>query len=75
MIDTPDAPLIAEHPEIPAELALQGFDAVRAYSADPERSRGLLEALAFEASETVLGGARRAPRRALPAGPAAGRAG
>ena len=38
-----DAPLIAEHPEIPAELALQGFDGVRAYAADPERSRGLLE--------------------------------
>ena len=32
----PDAPLIAEHPEIPAELALQGFDAVRAYAANPE---------------------------------------
>src|SRR5205085_6157603 len=36
-------PLIAEHPEIPAELALQGFHAARAYAADPERSRGLLE--------------------------------
>jgi glyoxalase family protein len=41
--DTSDEPLIAEHPEIPAELALQGFDHVRAYAADPERSRGLLE--------------------------------
>ncbi len=39
----PDEPLIAEHPEIPAELALQGFHAARAYSADPERSRALLE--------------------------------
>jgi glyoxalase family protein len=46
--DTTDAPLIADHPEIPAELALQGFDAVRAYSDDPERSRPLLEeALGF----------------------------
>ena len=27
-----DTPLVAEHPEIPAELALQGFDGVRAYS-------------------------------------------
>jgi len=44
-----DAPLIAEHPEVPAELALQGFDAARAYSADPERSRPYLEdALGFE---------------------------
>ena len=38
-----DAPLIAEHPEIPAELALQGFAGVRAYSTAPERSRSLLE--------------------------------
>ena len=38
-----DAPLIAEHPEIPAELALQGFAGVRAYSVDAERSREFLE--------------------------------
>jgi glyoxalase family protein len=38
-----DEPLRAEHPEIPAEHALQGFDGVRAYSDDPERSRALLE--------------------------------
>jgi glyoxalase family protein len=44
-----DQPLIAEHPEVPAEHALQGFDGARAFSADPERSRGLLEeALGFE---------------------------
>src|SRR5919109_2582246 len=43
-----DAPLIADHPEVPAELAFQGFDGVRAYSSDPERSRSLLEeALGF----------------------------
>jgi glyoxalase family protein len=49
-----DQPLIAEHPEIPSELALQGFDAVRAYAADPERSREPFEqALGFE---TVDGG-------------------
>ena len=43
MIETRDEPLIAHHPEIPAELALQGFHAVRAYTNDPERSRALLE--------------------------------
>jgi glyoxalase family protein len=43
VVDTPDEPLVAEHPEIPRELAIQGFDGVRAYSADPERSRKLLE--------------------------------
>jgi glyoxalase family protein len=49
VVDTEDAPLIAEHPEIPAELALQGFDGARAFSADPDASRGLLEeALGFE---------------------------
>ena len=42
-VETSDEPLIAEHPEIPAEMAIQGFDGVRAYSADPERSRKLLE--------------------------------
>jgi glyoxalase family protein len=43
VVETTDEPLIAEHPDIPAELALQGFHAVRAYAADPERSRDLLE--------------------------------
>jgi glyoxalase family protein len=38
-----DEPLVAEHPEIPREHALQGFDGVRAYASDPERSRQLLE--------------------------------
>jgi glyoxalase family protein len=38
-----DEPLSAEHPEVPPEHALQGFDGVRAYSTDPERSRALLE--------------------------------
>ncbi len=36
-------PLIAEHPEIPAEHALQGFAGVRAYSDDPGRSGLMLE--------------------------------
>jgi glyoxalase family protein len=38
-----DDPLSAEHPDIPLEHALQGFDAVRAYSVDAERSAALLE--------------------------------
>ena len=41
--DVSDAPLVAEHPEIPAELALQGFAGARAYSMAPDRSRSLLE--------------------------------
>ena len=48
----PDAPLIADHPQVPAELALQGFDGVRAYAGDAEASRPLLEqALGFEPAD------------------------
>jgi glyoxalase family protein len=38
-----DAPLLADHPEVPAEHALQGFDAVRAYALSPSASSRLLE--------------------------------
>jgi glyoxalase family protein len=38
-----DAPLIAEHPEIPPEHALQGFDGVGVFAASPETSRSVLE--------------------------------
>jgi glyoxalase family protein len=43
--DVPDEPLIADHPEIPRELALQGFEGVRAYGEEPT---AFLEALGFE---------------------------
>jgi glyoxalase family protein len=46
-----DPPLIADHPDVPAELALQGFHAVRAYADAPETSAALLEALEFEGSD------------------------
>jgi glyoxalase family protein len=49
VVETDDEPLVAEHPEIPREHALQGFDGVRAYAIDPARSTALLEdALGFE---------------------------
>ena len=49
VVETDDEPLIADHPEIPKELALQGFDSVRAYSHTPDPSRRLFEeALGFE---------------------------
>ncbi len=38
-----DEPLSAEHPEVPAEFALQGFEAVRAYHRDPQQSAPVLE--------------------------------
>ena len=43
VVDTSDEPLVAEHPEVPREHALQGFHAVRAYAREPEQSRSLLE--------------------------------
>jgi glyoxalase family protein len=62
---TSDAPLVARHPEIPAEHALQGFDSVRAFATAPEASRALLEGTlgfvptgesAWEARGSVRGG-------------------
>jgi glyoxalase family protein len=44
-----DAPLVAEHPDVPHELAIQGFGGARMYTADAERGRKLLEqTLGFE---------------------------
>jgi glyoxalase family protein len=49
VVRTGDPPLVAEHPEVPGEFALQGFDSVRAYSSAPDASRNLLEeALGFQ---------------------------
>ena len=48
----PDAPLIADAPDVPREHALQGFDGVRAYATDPERSAALLrDTLGFTGGE------------------------
>jgi glyoxalase family protein len=48
---TNDDPLMAEHPEIPKEFALQGFAGVRAYSRRPEASALFLaETLGFNNS-------------------------
>jgi glyoxalase family protein len=44
VIDTSgDEPLIAEHPDVPVEHAIRGFEAVHAFSGAPERSAALLE--------------------------------
>jgi glyoxalase family protein len=49
LVETPDPPLTASHPEIPAEHAIQGFEEVRAYTSSPDASRALLEgALGFD---------------------------
>ncbi|MGI9557585.1 MAG: VOC family protein [Solirubrobacterales bacterium] len=44
-----DPPLRGAHPEIPQEVALRGFEGVRAFSSAPDRSRDALETpLQFE---------------------------
>jgi glyoxalase family protein len=48
VVETTDEPLVARHPEIPAEHALQGFDSVRAYTRDPIASQPFLSTLGFE---------------------------
>jgi glyoxalase family protein len=48
VVETQDEPLVAQHPEIPQELALQGFDGARAFG-EPGPSREFLEeTLAFD---------------------------
>jgi glyoxalase family protein len=72
-VETDDEPLIAEHPEIPADLALQGFDSVRAY-ADPGPSKRFLEeTLGFESkgdTEWDVRGAKRGSHYAYDEPPA-----
>jgi len=74
-----DPPLSAEHPEVPAEHALQGFEGVRAYSHDPAGSAAMLERLMGaarigEEDRWELRGSRRGGWIAFdPAPPARGR--
>jgi glyoxalase family protein len=52
VVETDDEPLVSDHPEIPNEVALQGFDSVRAYTSDPAASQGFLTgSLNFEPAE------------------------
>jgi glyoxalase family protein len=49
---TTDAPLVAVHPEIPEELAIQGFAGVRAYPFRPDLSRDFLtRTLSFKSED------------------------
>ena len=74
--NAPDEPLVARHPEIAPEVALQGFDGVRAFARDPERSRGLLEqVMGFRPLGTAdweLRGGQRGGLYAYDAPPASG---
>ena len=48
VVQTNDEPLVADHPEIPRELALQGFDGVRAYAAAAPSRTFLEDTLSFD---------------------------
>jgi glyoxalase family protein len=65
VVEVADEPLVAEHPEVPAGLALRGFHAVCAYSGAPEASRALLEALELEAVDEGTWEARGSSRGGL----------
>ena len=57
--DSGDDPLVAKHPEIPAQHALRGFAGVRAYTRDVDASRPLLEGtLGFEPGFVARGDRR-----------------
>ena len=72
--EVPDAPLTAHHPEIPLDFAIQGFEEVRAYTSDPDRSRELFEvALGFErdgGTSWLVRGANRGGRYVFDPAPA-----
>jgi len=74
VVETSDVPLTASHPDIPEHFAIQGFEEVRAYTADPDRSRGLFEeALGFEKDggmSWAVRGERRAGRYVFDPAPA-----
>jgi glyoxalase family protein len=58
-----DEPLAAEHPEVPTEHALRGFDAVRAYSFNPAQTAAILERLLGAAPDGDGAWALRGERR------------
>ena len=68
-----ETPLSAAAADVPASLALQGFDGVRAYAAQPERSRtGFERTLGFapDGDGWRVAGAGRSSRYAFDAAPA-----
>ena len=66
-----DPPLIADHPEVPKELALQGFDGVRAYASDPDAQRPAARRRSASSAATTAG--RRAARAAAASAPTTSR--
>lgn len=79
LVETAEIPLTALHPEIPEDLAIQGFDGVRAFAADPSKSEKFLTgALGFEPAdihEFRCLGERRSSWYAYDLAPGPGRSG
>ena len=48
VVETDDRPLISHHPDIPDEVALQGFDGVRAYTRDAPQAVAFVDSLGFQ---------------------------
>jgi glyoxalase family protein len=73
VVDVPDAPLVAPHPDIPDEYALRGFHGVRAYASAPQVSAELLETLGFTGAgaDWRAAGAQRSGLMTYDAPPAA----
>jgi glyoxalase family protein len=63
VVETTDEPLMAEHPDVPREFALQGFDRARAYTHDVDASRALLEETMGFAARDETGFECRGDRR------------
>ena len=63
-VETPDPPLVALSPGIPAEVALQGFDEVRASRASRSAAGASSRRSSASSRATrALGGSRRGARR------------
>ena len=55
VVETTDEPLRAEHPDIPPDLALLGFEEVRAYADEPRASQALLsDVLGFATRDDAM---------------------
>ncbi len=65
VVEVSDEPLIADHSEVPSDVALRGFHAACAYNGAPGASRALLEALEFEAVDEDSWEARGSSRGGL----------
>ena len=63
VVEVGDEPLIADHPEVPAEVALRGFHAVCAYSGAPGASRGAARSRSSSSSSTSAPGRRAGSSR------------